>query len=214
MKKVRVIFETSDVARFISHLDLSRLMQFALRRSDLPVWYTEGFNQHLYLTFSNPLSLGFINRHGIMEIKLTDDDFDAAQVAPQLDACLPDSIRAVESYESERKFSEIAFSDYQITLSTEDPEKLEKGLRAKELMAVKRGKAGEREVDLAPYIKGLKIETSGKAMNIRMRLPASAEFNINPGLVLDTANALSGASCSDLRVIRIQLLDGQGKFFR
>ncbi len=214
MKKVRVIYQTGDVARFISHLDLSRLMQFALRRSDLPVWYTEGFNQHLYLTFSNPLSLGFINRHGIMEIKLTEDNFDASLVAPTLNVCLPDSIQATESYESERKFSEIAFSDYQILLRTDDPDKLEQGLRAGELIAVKKGKAGDREVDLAPYIKGLTITIQEKNMDIRMRLPASAEFNINPGLVLETANALSGATCSDLRVIRERLLDSQGKIFR
>lgn len=214
MKKVRVIFETRGVARFLSHLDLSRLMQFALRRSSLPVWYTEGFNQHLYLTFSNPLSLGFVNRHGIMEIKLVDDSLDPSLVAPKLDVCLPDSIRAVESYESERKFSEIAFSDYLIQLTSEEPHRLELGLRAPELVAVKRGKAGDREVDLAPYIKGLTIKRDGTAMEIVMRLPAGADFSINPGLVLETANALSGASCADLCITRTGLFDKQGKKFR
>ena len=214
MKKVRVIYETGGIARFISHLDLSRVMQYALRRSDLPVWYTEGYHQHLYLTFSNPLSLGFINKYGIMEFKLTDDGYDLSLVADRLNVCLPETIRVVDAYESERKFTEIAFSDYEITLTASDPSALDGALRKSELNAVKRGKGGEKTVNLAQYIKGLKTRINGSEMEISMRLPASTDFGINPGLVIETAKNACGVTVEHLRVTRLSLLDENGKKFR
>ena len=43
--------------KFISHLDMQRFMIRMIRRSGIPVWYSEGFNPHPYITFALPLSL-------------------------------------------------------------------------------------------------------------------------------------------------------------
>lgn len=214
MKKIRIKFETSGLARFISHLDLNRVMQYALRKSDIPVWYTEGFNRHLYLTFSNPLSLGFLNKCGIMEIKVTDDNYDASLAAPVLNKCLPEGITAVESYESDRKFTEIAFSDYLIEFDSSDGEEIEKAMRKSELIATKKGKAGEYEINLAPHVKGLKMEHTGFHSTAFVRLPATMEFSINPGLLLDTAAKNCGAEIIRKVITRLELLDKEGKKFR
>ena len=214
MKKIRIKFETSGLARFISHLDLNRVMQYALRRSDIPVWYTEGFNSHLYVTFSNPLSLGFLNKCGIMEIKVTDDNYDASLAAAVLNKCLPESITAVESYESDRKFTEIAFSDYLIEFDSADGEAIEKAMRKSELIAVKKGKAGEYEINLAPHVKGLKCEYNGSRSSFFVRLPATVEFSINPGLLLDTAVKSCDMETSHRIITRLELLDKEGKLFR
>ena len=55
---IRVYFTKTGEASYISLLDLQRVMQRALKRSGLPVWYTLGFNPHIYMTFAAPLSLG------------------------------------------------------------------------------------------------------------------------------------------------------------
>ena len=34
-------------------------MSRAFHKAKLPLWYTEGFNPHVFLTFAAPLSLGF-----------------------------------------------------------------------------------------------------------------------------------------------------------
>lgn len=44
--------------RFISHLDLMRLFQRALRRADLPVTITQGFSPHLKISINRALKLG------------------------------------------------------------------------------------------------------------------------------------------------------------
>ena len=55
---VRIWFTKTGEASYISLLDLQRVMQRALKRSGLPVWYTLGFNPHIYMTFACPLPLG------------------------------------------------------------------------------------------------------------------------------------------------------------
>lgn len=214
MKKIRIKFETSGLARFISHLDLNRIMQYALRRSDIPVWYTEGFNSHLYVTFSNPLSLGFLNKCGIMEIKVTDDNYDASLAASVLNKCLPESITAIESYESDRKFTEIAFSDYFIEFDSKDGEAVERSMRKSELVATKKGKAGEYEINLAPYVKGLKMEHTGSHSTMFVRLPATVEFSVNPGLLIETAAKDCEVEIIRKVITRLELLDKEGKKFR
>ena len=44
--------------KYISHLDLMRLFMRALRRADLPVKITEGFNPHPKLSIKRALKLG------------------------------------------------------------------------------------------------------------------------------------------------------------
>lgn len=44
--------------RFISHLDLMRLFQRALRRAGLPVKMSEGFSPHPKISFKRALKLG------------------------------------------------------------------------------------------------------------------------------------------------------------
>ena len=72
-KDVRVWFSKTGTARYISHLDLNRCMSRAFHKAKLPLWYTEGFNPHVFLTFAAPLSLGFEGRRESMDIRLIEE---------------------------------------------------------------------------------------------------------------------------------------------
>ena len=58
MITVRIRFRKVGEAAYISLLDLQRVFHRILKRSGLPVYYTQGFNPHIYLSFACPLSLG------------------------------------------------------------------------------------------------------------------------------------------------------------
>ncbi|MDD5155443.1 MAG: TIGR03936 family radical SAM-associated protein [Candidatus Omnitrophica bacterium] len=58
MHKVHFVFSKKGAMRYISHLDLMRLFSRALRRADLPVKITEGFNPHPKLSIKRALKLG------------------------------------------------------------------------------------------------------------------------------------------------------------
>ncbi|MDD5120509.1 MAG: TIGR03936 family radical SAM-associated protein [Candidatus Omnitrophica bacterium] len=58
MYKVNFIFSKQGLMRFISHLDLMRLFMRAMRRADLPLKMSEGFNPHPKLSLKRALKLG------------------------------------------------------------------------------------------------------------------------------------------------------------
>ena len=76
LKNVRLFFKKDGPLRFVSHLDMNRVMTRILRLSKVPVWYTEGFNPHPYITFALPLSLGFSSEYEVMDFRLDDDNFE------------------------------------------------------------------------------------------------------------------------------------------
>ena len=67
---IRVWFTKKGDIKFISHLDLNRFMQRALKRAKLPLWHTEGFNPHPYVTFALPLSLGQESECEVLDFRL------------------------------------------------------------------------------------------------------------------------------------------------
>ncbi len=58
MYKINFIFTKTGTMRFISHLDLMRLFMRALRRAELPIKMTEGFNPHPKISIKRALKLG------------------------------------------------------------------------------------------------------------------------------------------------------------
>ncbi len=56
--------------RYISHLDMQRLFQRALRRAGLPVGYSQGFHPHMLLSFASAMPLGLCSRGEYAEIQL------------------------------------------------------------------------------------------------------------------------------------------------
>ena len=54
----RVRYAKRGLLRFVGHLDMARNIEFMLRRSGLPVLYSEGFSPRMRLHFSPPLPVG------------------------------------------------------------------------------------------------------------------------------------------------------------
>ena len=57
-EKLRLRFEKTGRAIYISHLDLMRTMQRVFLRADCPLKYSEGFNPHALISILLPLSVG------------------------------------------------------------------------------------------------------------------------------------------------------------
>ncbi len=58
MYKINFEFTKKGMTRYISHLDLMRLLTRAFRRADLPLKLTEGFSPHPKLSLNRALKLG------------------------------------------------------------------------------------------------------------------------------------------------------------
>ena len=91
VETVRVWFRKAGAAKYISHLDLTHCMGRALKLSRLPVWYTEGFNPRIYMTYAMPLSLGVAGERECMDIRLT-QPVPYGEVADRLGRHLPQGL--------------------------------------------------------------------------------------------------------------------------
>lgn len=72
MKK-RLFFNKYDEMKYISHLDLLRVMDRLLRRSGVPIKYSQGFHPRPKISLGNPISLGTEAFNEPMDIELKED---------------------------------------------------------------------------------------------------------------------------------------------
>lgn len=72
MKK-RLFFNKYDEMKYISHLDLLRVMDRLLRRSGIPIKYSQGFHPRPKISLGNPISLGTEAFNEPMDIELREE---------------------------------------------------------------------------------------------------------------------------------------------
>ncbi|HHW40609.1 MAG TPA: DUF2344 domain-containing protein [Syntrophomonadaceae bacterium] len=70
MPKYRIAYAKIDLARFLSHLEVLRTLNRALRRSGLPLAYTEGFNPHPKVSFGPSLGVGVAGLNEYFDLEL------------------------------------------------------------------------------------------------------------------------------------------------
>src|SRR5579884_25617 len=76
-QRLRITFTRGEPLRFISHLDLMRFWERALRRAGLVVAYSEGFSPHPQIHLGAPLPLGTTGGAELLDV------FLAEPVAPE-----------------------------------------------------------------------------------------------------------------------------------
>lgn len=203
----RLFFSKTGRAKYISHLDLSGVMQRAIRLAKLPVWYTEGYNPRLYTNFMLPLSLGQEGLREALDIRLI-EEFPHPEVTKRLNIALPPDIRVLETAVPVYKNTDIAFAEYEITADI-DREKLTKFLESEKIITEKKTKKGVSEIDLKPHLTVISV-----GEKIALRLPAGTDLNINPRLVFDAYGAQSGEVIKNIRIVRTKILCADGGEFK
>lgn len=212
MKTVRMLFSKTGRAKYISHLDLNRTMIRAVRRAGIPIWYTEGFNRHPYITFAAPLSLGFEGMGELMELKLTEDmPFD--EVTARMNAAMPEGLHVVETFEAVKKVRELQAASYVITLDC-SADTVSALLSQPEILVEKKTKKKEyKTVDIRPAFADAAVTPSGDGCRVEVTLPCGSENNVNPTLLLSALEKQTGA-LPTAQMVRMGLLDKDGQGFR
>ncbi len=82
-QRLRVWFTKGDRVRYISHLDVLRYWERAIRRAELPLSYSQGFTPHPKIAFAGPLPLGFTSEGELMDVTL-DERVEPAEFRARL----------------------------------------------------------------------------------------------------------------------------------
>lgn len=149
MREVRLRFSKTGRLKYISHLDINRAMSRALKRAGIPLWYTEGFNPHPYMSFSLPLSLGVESLCESVDLRIT-GEITNKEIKDRLNSVLPEDLKIIDVYDDFRDNSEIVYSDYVYKFEFADNdlalEKIKNVLSSDEILALKKGKQGRKRV--------------------------------------------------------------------
>jgi len=93
--KLEVVFCKKGALRYISHLDIVRLFQRAIRRAALPVTLSQGFTPHYKIGFSNALKLG-VESEGEQAVFAIDNWMDPGEFKTRINEKLPEGIKVLE----------------------------------------------------------------------------------------------------------------------
>lgn len=223
MREVRLRFSKTGRLKYISHLDINRAMSRALKRAQIPLWYTEGFNPHPYMSFSLPLSLGVESLCESVDLRII-GDITNDEIKNRLNNVLPQDIKIVDVYDDFRdnSESEIVYSDYVYKFEFKDNEaafeKIKNVLSSDEIIALKKGKQGRKrvmkETNIKSFIDKYSISIRNDVIVLNIRLLAGPEKNLNPSLLFDTIIRLIDMDFEWKSIARISLLDKDYKEFR
>ncbi|GAA0077329.1 TIGR03936 family radical SAM-associated protein [Clostridium sp. CTA-5] len=182
--------------KFISHLDLMRTIQKNIRRAELPIQYSRGFNPHMTMSIAQPLAVGVYSEGEYMDIVLV-EEVDEKEIVDRLNAVSSSGIKfktatKIPYVEGEKKVPQgMALIDaaryivkvpYQSVDSLE--EELNNLLNQKEWVTIKKSKKGEKEVDIKSMIREFKFWLKDNDLILNMVLNSGSREHLAPELVV------------------------------
>jgi radical SAM-linked protein len=197
-------FRKIGEASYISHLDLMRAVQRILRRADIPVRYSLGFNPHPVLAFAAASPVGVHSFAEYMDVAL-ETEMDVTQVTARLAPAMGEALelsRAVcvpEEYPA--LMSRVHHADYVFVLYNEmQHQPLWQAFAAQpEILVQKKGKKGWREIDIRPMILSSDMDEEGA---LEVTLAAGSAANLSPQLLLRAYGEYVGEEMDAKMVLR------------
>lgn len=201
--KVRYLIKFSKESdiKFISHLDLMRTIQKVIRRAELPIEYSKGFNPHMSLSIAQPLSVGTYSTGEYMDIVLL-EEVNEKEIISRLNEKCPRGIKILEAkkiiqIENEKKVPQamalVDAASYTIKIKYEALEGLEAEVEAllkkPEWNTIKKSKNGEKEVNIRPMIKDFKYWLKDEYLVINTLISCGSRENLSADLLAEYIKA-------------------------
>jgi radical SAM-linked protein len=167
-RRLRLRFTKTGKVRFTSHRDVARMWERALRRSRLPLAYSQGFVPHPLVSFGLALPTGCESRGEYLDLRLEpagSGETPVAELPAALSVLLPEGI-AVQAAaligEAEGSLQqEVASCDWELEVlgvrDEELQERVEKMLAAPMLTVSRERKGRQTQDDIRPAIRTLSL---------------------------------------------------------
>lgn len=215
-------FGKQGVARHVAHLDLLRTMQRALRRAELPIKYSEGFNPHPLLAFGSAMSVGMESTGEYLDVTLS-QDMSEEEFFLRAREQMPPGITLLDAHAVSNRYPAlmqvISKADYKVWLSWTDHRTAEELFQSMKsaldapLLAMKKGKKGMKEVDLAPMVLKAQCEVEDIAeagqICLSLQLVHASSGALNPYLLMPVWLGACGATEAEVKIARTALWAGE-----
>ena len=181
--------------RFISHLDLARLFKRAVRKGDIRVGFSNGYNPHELVNIVQPLSLGYESESEYFEID-TLISYDPDKLAETLNEALPEGLKFFDSVQTERTSDNLSNKTscalYEAVFGLKSDSSmpdLNTFLAQDRILITKKDKKTKKDVekDVKAFIRELSVKSSDNGIVVlRMMLRCASNETLNPGKLLQS----------------------------
>ncbi|MFH0809686.1 MAG: TIGR03960 family B12-binding radical SAM protein [Pseudomonadota bacterium] len=210
-RRLRIHYAKLEGARYLSHLEMVRLMYRAFRRAGIPVAYTQGFHPLPRLSFGKALPVGVESLAEYLDVELAPGtrpvDYPAPLVAKRLGDVLPEGLKVlgVEEAPPGRKLKPPAEETYAVSLDGQVRPGLKEAaqafLRLSDCRVEVEGRKGVRTADLRGLVSRLEVEDDG-SLRLVLRLQTS-EVQLRPEVVLRHVFGLTDEEVAWLTVLKV-----------
>jgi radical SAM-linked protein len=186
MQKIRIKFEKGPSVKFISHLDMMRAFERAIRRTDIPIAYSSGFNPRPRISWGPPLAIGIESDHEFADLNL-DGWIKPDELSVKLNKVLPRGFQIIEAIIAPSKEASLDSllnrAEYIIEIETGQKDglrsRLEQITKMDRIEVEKKGKL----VDKRPMLFGLQL--TEEPLQLRMTVQVGGKGTLKPKEILD-----------------------------
>lgn len=189
MIEYRVHFSKESSLRWISHLELIKTMERAIRRAGIPLAYSEGFHPHARLSFGPALAVGICSIEEYFDMELTQES-DPELLRDHLNSALPHGLQvfSVKRCKEHPKAlnAVINRAAYEMILEADD-ESLPllasdlNNLLQRDLLEITRiNKNGQKVVNIRPWLHNLKTDIFDRQLHVKITGEIGSGGNLRP----------------------------------
>ena len=218
---LRLLFEKTGNAIWMSHLDLMRLFQRAFKRAGLPLTHTQGFNPRPSVSIALPLSVGVASHCELLDFDLDGEKPDCMEICDRLNSVLVDGLRVYSVYENGSKIRDLALLDCCVRMEYDNGipngtiQKLQELFAQTSLCVEKRSKNGVAEQDMIPMIRSIRFEEEDPGCILIYARVCCQNPTLNPAqLVAAVERYLPECKPDYSACCRLEIYDEKGNVFR
>lgn len=190
MSRVRLEFSKGREVRFLSHLDLVKAFERAIRRAEIPIAFSEGFNPHPKMNFASALAVGVVSDKEYVDIEIV-GDMPVGEVLDRLTRVLPPGIvlrggRVVPD-SGPQLMAEVNRAEYQVMAEHDGSvdsvrlgDAIREFMKASEVVIMKRTKKGIQPRNIRPGIIEFRGMIKGDRVEFNIEVITGSEGNIRP----------------------------------
>ena len=171
-----------------------RTIQRIVRRADLPIEYSKGFNPHMAISIAQPLSVGMYSHGEYMDLGL-DKEINDFYIKDKLNENAPPGVKILEvckvkpeeGVKIPQAMALIEAAKYKIKIRYEGTaslnEEIKNLLLLKEWTILKKSKSGEKIVDIKPFIKEFNFNIVENTLIIDTVVACGSKENLSADLL-------------------------------
>lgn len=181
--------------KFVGHLDLLRTLQRIIRRAELPVEFSKGFNPHMSVSIAQPLSVGMYSSGEYMDVTFK-EEISCETIKEKLSLNVPSGIKildvikirqAGDNEKIPQTMALIDAADYTINIKYTDVSKISEELKLllenADWSILKKTKSGENIVNIKPMIKTFEYSINNNVLTLKVLLSSGSKENLSAELL-------------------------------